>query len=287
MTAAGPLAVLTSRVRVEEKLLLHELDRRGVPYEVIDTRTATFRLEGPDGPRLPFRGALAREVSHHRAHYAARLLEHSGVPVVNGAEVIALCGDKLLTTLALRAAGLPTPRTLVALTPQAALDDLPDFGLPAVVKPLVGSWGRLAARLNDGDAAQAVLEHRAALPGAQQHITYVQEYVAKPGRDIRGLVAGDEILGAVYRTSAHWRTNTAAGAGTSPCPVDDDLAKLLLATSAALGPGVYGIDVVEDADGGLYVLEVNHTPEFHGATGVLGLDLVGRYVDYALERLER
>lgn len=277
------MSVLLSRLRVEEKALLEELDRRHVAYEVLDTRTLAFRLDELD---LPYQGALCREVSHHRAHYAARLLEHAGVPVVNSAAAIALCGDKLLTTLALRRAGLPTPRTLVTLTAEAAIGELPSFGYPAVVKPVVGSWGRLAARLSDDEAAQGVLEHRAALPGAHQHITYIQQFVGRPGRDIRGLVAGEEVLGAVYRTATHWRTNTARDAVTSLCPVDADLEKILLDTAAAVGPGVYGIDVLEDADGALYVNEVNHTPEFHGAAEVLGTGLADRYVNYVLDQVK-
>lgn len=279
----SPLAVLASRVRVEEKLLLAALDRRRIAYEVIDTRMFACQL---DGPPPAYRGALAREISHHRAYYAACLFEHAGVTVVNSARAIGICGDKLLTTLALRAAGVPTPRTMVALTPDAALAGLPAFGYPSVVKPLVGSWGRLAARLTDAETAQAVLEHRAALPGAQHHITYVQRYVDKPGRDIRGLVAGEEVLGAIYRASPHWRTSTArAGSTVSPCPVGADLAELLVRAAGAIGPGCYGVDVLEDNDGALYVSEVNHTPEFHGAVGVLGDGVIDGCVDYALSRL--
>lgn len=281
--AQGPLAVLASRVRVEEKLLLAALDRLRIAYEVVDTRIFAFQL---DGPPLTYRGALAREISHHRAYYAACLFEHAGVPVVNSARAIGVCGDKLLTTLALRAAGVPTPHTMVALTPDAALAELPAFGYPSVVKPLVGSWGRLAARLTDSETAQAVLEHRAALPGTQHQITYVQRYVDKPGRDIRALVAGDEVLGAVYRASPHWRTNTARAASTvSLCPVGEDLAELLVRAGAAMGPGCYGIDILEDRDGALYVNEVNHTPEFHGAVDVLGEGVIDRYLDYALSWL--
>jgi [lysine-biosynthesis-protein LysW]--L-2-aminoadipate ligase len=279
----GPLAIVASRVRVEEKLLLAALDRRRIAYEVVDTRRFAVQL---DGPSPAYSGALAREVSHHRAYYAARLFEHAGVPVVNSARAIGICGDKLLTTLALRAAGVPTPRTMVALTPDAALAELTAFGYPSVVKPLIGSWGRLAARLTDGETAQALLEHRAALPGAQHQITYVQQYIDKPGRDIRGLVAGEEVLGAVYRSSPHWRTNTAREASTvSLCPVGEDLAKLLAAAAAAMGPGCYGVDVLEDRDGALYVSEVNHTPELHGAVDVLGEGVIDRSLDYALSLL--
>ncbi|MDF9815308.1 RimK family alpha-L-glutamate ligase [Streptomyces sp. SPB162] len=278
------LAVIASRVAVEEKRILEELDRRRVPYDILDPRTAVFRL---DRPAVRWSTAVAREVSHHRSLTTARVLEHAGVRVVNSAAAIALCGDKLLTTLALRAAGLPVPRCLVAFTPEAAIDALDDFGYPAVVKPLTGSGGRQVARLAGRDAAEAVLELREALPGPQQRILYLQEYIDKPGRDIRGLVFGSEVVGAVYRTSLSWRTNTARDAGTEPCPLTAELEKLLADTAAAIGPGVYGIDVLEDAEGRLLVNEVNHTPQFRGAAAALGMNLAGHYVDYLVEQLVR
>lgn len=277
-----PLAFVASRVRVEEKQLLAVLDRRSVPYEVVDPRRTVFTL---DGRRPPYLGAFSREISHYRALYAARTFEHLGVPVANSAEEIAVCGDKLETTFALQRAGLPVPRCLLALTPEAAAEQLADFGYPAVVKPLTGSWGRLVSRLDNRDAAVAVLEHRAALPNPLQHITYVQQYVDKPARDIRGLVAGGEVVGAVYRVSDEWRTNTARDAETRVCPVTDELASLLLAAAKAVGDGFYGIDLLEDRDGTLYVNEINHTPEFHGAAEVLSTDIAGRYVDHVLRRL--
>ncbi|MFI1767739.1 lysine biosynthesis protein LysX [Streptomyces sp. NPDC020800] len=278
------LAVIASRIAVEEKRILDELDRRRVPYDVLDPRTAVFRL---DRPRAPWSVALAREVSHHRSLTVARILEHAGVTVVSSARAIALCGDKLLTTLTLQAAGIPVPRCLVTAVPQAALDALDDFGYPSVVKPLTGSWGRQVARLADRDAAEAVLELREALPDPQQRITYLQEYVDKPGRDIRALVFGTEVIGAVYRVSASWRTNTARDARTLPCPLTPELVSLVTATAAAIGPGAYGIDVLEDADGRLLVNEVNHTPQFRGAAEALDVDLAGRYVDYLTQQLVR
>jgi [lysine-biosynthesis-protein LysW]--L-2-aminoadipate ligase len=279
-----PLAVLTSRVRTEEKMLLSRLERRRVPFEVVDTRRAVFR-PGEDKPA--YRAALSREISHTRNLYTARLLEHAGVPVVNTADVISVCGDKLLTTLALIEAGVPVPRCLVGLTPDAAAAELEEFGLPAVVKPLTGSWGRLVSRLDNRAAAEAVLEHRAALPGPHHQITYVQEYIDKPDRDIKVYVMGDEVIAAIYRRSTTgWRTNTALNGSAAPCPVDDDLAGLVLAAAKAVGGGVLGVDVLEDRDGRRYVNEVNHTPEFHGAIRVLPMDLVDPYLDYVLRWID-
>src|SRR5262249_22041127 len=143
---------------------------------------------------LPYRIGLAREISQTRALYAAQLLEAIGVPTVNSAAVIATCGDKLLTTVALERAGVRTPRTAVALTPEAGLAAIERLGFPVVIKPLTGSWGRLAAVIRDTETAQAVLEHRAALPSPQHHVVYVQELIDKPDRDIRVIVIGGEVL---------------------------------------------------------------------------------------------
>lgn len=277
-----PVAVLASRIRLEEKLLLAELRRRGTQVEVIDTRHALFEL---DERRPPYAGVITREISHTRNAYATRILEHAGLTVVNGADVIALCGDKLLTTLALRAAGLPVPRAAVSLSPEHALDHLESFGFPSVVKPVNGSWGHLSARPTDRNSAEILLEHRAALPSPQHQVVYVQEYVDKPGRDLKCYVMGGEVVGVIYKISDEWRTNTARGGRVERCEPDEELTKLLRATADAIGDGVLGIDVLEDRDGRYLVNEVNHTPEFHGALEVLSVDLVGAYVDFALDRL--
>ncbi|MFF3482655.1 RimK family alpha-L-glutamate ligase [Streptomyces sp. NPDC002701] len=275
-----PLAVLASRIRLEEKLILAELERRRVPYEILDTRTTVF---GP-GNDFRFRGALTREIGHTRNLYATRLLEHAGLRVVNSSAILSVCGDKLLTTLELEKAGLPVPRWMTTVTPQGALPVMADFGYPAVIKPVIGSWGRLMARVDGHDAAEAVLEHREALPGPVSQITYVQEYIDKPGREIKAYVMGGETVGVIYKSSDEWRTNTKRGGVPSVCTPDDELRKLLAATAEAIGDGVLGIDVLEDRSGAYYVNEVNHTPEFHGAVEVLGTDLVGRYVDHVLSR---
>ncbi|MDN3356272.1 lysine biosynthesis protein LysX [Actinomadura sp. DC4] len=282
MSPPGPgLAVLASRVRYEEKRIFAALERRGARYTHLDTRALTAGLDGPAGG--PFTAALNREISHSRAYYAALLLEAGGVRAVNGAEVIAVCGDKVRTSLELRRAGLPTPRTRVALTPDAGLEAAEELGYPVVVKPLTGSWGRLAALARDPAEARIVMEHRAALPSPQQHIIYLQEYIDKPDRDIRVLVAGEEVVAASYRYSAGWRTNAARGGRSAPCPVTPELGALALAAAKAVGGGVLGVDVIE-GPGGLYALEVNHNVEFRGLQEAHGeaVDVAGAIVAFAV-----
>ncbi|MER3468147.1 MAG: 30S ribosomal protein S6--L-glutamate ligase, partial [Thermoflexus sp.] len=89
-----------------------------------------------------------------------------------------------------------------------------------------GSWGRLLARVNDRDAAEALLEHKEVLGGFAHGVYYIQEYIPKPGRDIRAFVVGGQTIAAIYRTSDHWITNTARGGRAANCPVTPDLADL-------------------------------------------------------------
>ncbi|HSV67708.1 MAG TPA: lysine biosynthesis protein LysX [Mycobacteriales bacterium] len=278
----GVLAVLTSRVRLEEDLILRALERRRIRYEHVDERQVSVAL---DGPRARYRGVLNRIMSHTRSVYAARLFEAQGIPVLNPSRVIETCGDKIHTSVALAAAGLPTPRTVVALTPRAALAAIEQVGYPAVLKPAVGSWGRLLAKVNDRDAAEALIEHRQSLAAPVHQVFYVQEYVDKRGRDIRAIVLGDEVVAAIHRRSEHWITNTARGATAEVCELTPELVKLTRLAATAVGGGAVAVDLIERADGELLVNEVNHTMEFHGLVAATGLDLADRLVGYLQEVL--
>ena len=262
------VAVLVSRVRADEKRIFEALERRSVPYVRLDARTLHgFALPGQRGPRPV---VLNREIAQTRACYGAHLLEAAGHEVVNSAAATALCGDKWRTSVALAGAGLPTPRTVLALTPEAALDALEELGGPAVIKPLVGSWGRLVARVPDRATAEALLQYVAALPSPQSHVVYLQELVEKPGRDIRVGVAGGEVIGAVYRRSDGWRTNVALGAQVELCTDTEEFGPLALAAAEATGARIAGVDLIEDVDGRPQVLEVNAGLEFSGLQQALG-----------------
>ena len=183
---------------------------------------------------------------------------------MNSYEVANVCGDKLLTSLALEEAGIPQPAVRIAFTEASALEALDDIGYPAVLKPAVGSWGRLLSKVNDRDAAESILEHKTILGSYHHSIFYIQEYVEKNGRDIRSFVVGDECIAAIYRDSAHWITNTARGARASNCPVTDEVAAISLAAARAVGGGILAVDLFETADG-LVVNEVNYTMEFRNS----------------------
>jgi [lysine-biosynthesis-protein LysW]--L-2-aminoadipate ligase len=278
------IAVLCSRVRVEEKMLLGVLRQRDVDFDRLDPRELTVDLHG--NGLGEYDAVLVRCLSHSRAYYLTRWLEDLGVPAISPHHVVATCGDKMLTSAALQAAGLPIPRTVIAFTPEAALAAMEGMGYPVVLKPLAGSWGRLLARVNDRDAAEAILEHKSTLGGYVHSVFYIQEYVDKPGRDIRTLVVGDQVVYAIYRHSEHWITNTARGGKAEPCPLQPEIADLSLAAAQAVGGGIVAVDLLETADGHLLVNEVNHTPEFHGAAQATEADIASTIVDYVLQVAE-
>jgi [lysine-biosynthesis-protein LysW]--L-2-aminoadipate ligase len=269
---------LCSRIRVEEKLLFEAFEHRRLPFDRIDDREVVFDLQQPS---LPYDVVLERCLHHSRALYALKVLNDWGIPTVNRYEVALTCGDKINTSAALAAAGVPSPRTLMAFTPESALRAIETLGYPVVLKPAIGSWGRLLAKISDRDAAEALLEHKETLGSYQHAIFYIQEYVDKPARDIRSFVVGDETIGAIYRESDHWITNTARGGRARNCPITPELDQLSLAAARAVGGGVLAIDILEHADG-LLVSEVNYTMEFRNSIETTGVDIPGRIVDFVV-----
>jgi [lysine-biosynthesis-protein LysW]--L-2-aminoadipate ligase len=279
LVAQAPrIAVVYDRLRPEERMLFEAFERRGVPFEKLYAPDLVVDFDAL--ARLGrFNVVLERSVSQTRGLALARLFEATGATVVNRPAVIETCGDKLATNAALASAGVPTPRSGVAFTREGVLKLCREFGYPVVMKPVVGSWGRMVSRLSDEDAVEAVLEHKEMLGGPSHKVHYVQEFVAKPGRDIRAFVVGDRVIAAIYRNSEHWITNTARGAVATNCPVTGPLAARALAAARAVGGGIVAVDLLE-SDRGLLVVEVNHTMEFRNSVATTGVDIPGEVAAY-------
>jgi [lysine-biosynthesis-protein LysW]--L-2-aminoadipate ligase len=275
------LAVFHSTVRLEEKLILAAARAKGVEVRLRDIRE---EILDPRAFPLDFDVALERSVSTVKGDYLIAFLESLGAPVVNTAAVASACGDKFQTSLLLERAGVPTPRFALAFGPEQARAAVARLGgYPVVVKPPLGSWGRLLAKINDDDALEAVLEHKDVLGTPPQKAFYLQEYVRKPGRDIRAFVFGREARCAIVRESAHWITNTARGGAARNHPVTAELRDVCARAAAAVGEGLLAVDLFETS-GGLSVNEVNHTMEFKNSETPTGYPIAAAIVDYALAR---
>ncbi|HMO13018.1 MAG TPA: lysine biosynthesis protein LysX [Pirellulaceae bacterium] len=275
------LALLHSRVRVEEKLLIEALQQRDINIKLIDIREVTFDPENP-GPWQEFDLILDRCIAHSQALAVTAVLESMGCLCINQHDVTRLCGNKLETTLALFKHHVPTLPIRMAVSVEAALQAIEELGYPVVLKPNTGSWGRLLAKVNDRDAAEAILEHKEVLGSVQHQIMYIQPYVEKCNFDIRAFVVGGETICAVKRYSEHWITNTARGAKTENYPVNDELARLCEAAANAVGGGVLAVDVFETKKGELLVNEINSTMEFRNSIAVTGVNIPEQFVDYMI-----
>ncbi len=275
------IGVLLSRVRVEEKMIFDAFEARGVDFDKIDIRETHFDLHGLDAWRK-YDVILERCISHSQALSALQILCAAGIRCVNSAEVGMICGDKQQTTTALVMAGVPTPRSFIAYEPDSALDAIDQLGYPAVLKPAVGSWGRLLAKVKDREAAEAIIEHKVTLGSYHHSIFYIQEYIEKPGRDIRTFVVGGETICGITRTSPHWITNTARGGLAANYPITAEVDELSRAAAKAVGGGILAIDLLEAPDGRLLVNEVNYTMEFRNSVTTTGVDIPAKIVDYVL-----
>ena len=270
------LRILFTRLRTEEKLLKEAAERLGIPCELQLVSDTVFGGE-------PFCSqddvVLARCVSHNQNEAVAQMLETQGIRVVNSSHVMGVCGNKLTTSCVLEQAGVPQPKYLGAFTQEGALDAVERLGYPAVCKPVSGSWGRLLAKLNDRESAEAVFEHKAML-GAIHNTFYIQEFVDKGSFDVRAFVVDGEPLCAIARTSQHWITNTARGGSASNMPLDDEVSELLRSVHRAIGGEFLAVDLFK-SNGRWLVNEVNDGGEFRNSIAPTGKDIPGAVVEAA------
>lgn len=274
------IAMLYSRIRPEEKFLVQAFQKRGVELDLIDDRSLVFDLH--DRERLTeYDLIFDRSLSQSRSLTILEILNSWGIRTINSAKVARICGDKILTSLALEQNQVQTPRVKIAFNEASALAAIETLGYPVVMKPAVGSWGRLISKINDRDAAEAILEHKTVLGSYQHSVFYIQEFFEKKGRDIRVFVVGSKVVAAIYRVSPHWITNTARGGKAENCPLTDEIRKISLAAGQAVGGGIVAIDLMETS-AGLSVIEVNHTMEFKNSIETTGVDIPGHVADFVI-----
>ncbi|MBS3945189.1 MAG: lysine biosynthesis protein LysX [Melioribacter sp.] len=277
------IGLLHSLLRKDEKYLMDEFAKiKGVELVLIDDREITFNL-GKD--KFDVDVLIERCINHSRALHGLKLFEAAGIKCVNSYNVATICGDKLLTSVALAENNVSQPEVRVAFTEESALKAIEEMGYPVVLKPAVGSWGRLLSKINDKDAAEAILEHKTVLGSYHHSIFYIQKYVEKKGKDIRSFVVGDKCIAAIYRTSPHWITNTARGGVATNCPVTEELNDISVRAAQAVGGGIVAIDVFE-TEQCLMVNEVNYTMEYKNSITTTGVNIPQKMAEYILQVAE-
>ena len=275
------IGFLYTRLRAEEKYLLEELEKHP-EVEIVRINDGDTFFDINQLPEL-VDVLFERSISYSRGLYISRIFEAHGVPVVNASAVAERCGDKYVTSQILARNGIPTPRVLMAFDEESALRAIEAMGYPCVLKPVVGSWGRLLAKVENREMAEALIEHKATL-GVNHQVFYIQEYINKPGRDIRAFVVGDRVICAIYRSSENWITNTARGGIATNCPVTDEIADLCQCAARAVGGGLLALDLFE-TENGLTINEINHTMEFRNSITTTGMNIPQKMVEYVLAQV--
>lgn len=275
------IAVIYDVIRWEEKDLIKNISKLG--HKPLSLHISSFFLDPESEIFKNIDVALQRCVSHIRAVSSTIFFEEQSIPVINSAQTLIITGDKLYTTMRLIANNIPTPRTLIAYSREAAKKAAKKLGYPVVIKPIIGSWGRLIAKADDEEALASIIEHREYMQTPYYKVHYLQEYINKPGRDLRVFVIGDEVPVAIYRVSSNWKTNTALGGKAVLAQIDDELRELSLKAAKAVGGGVLGVDVFEDPKRGYLVDEVNGVTEYRNTAKICNCNISELIIKYAIE----
>ncbi|MHA1595011.1 MAG: lysine biosynthesis protein LysX [Candidatus Baldrarchaeia archaeon] len=277
------VGLLHNRIGFEEKEIMKELSKRNVKVDIIDCRNLNFDLHDPSS--FPHADVfLQRCISYFKGLYVSAILESEGFTVINPYITTKICGDKLFTYLVLKQHNIPIPRTSISFGIEGALSSAEKMGFPVVIKPLVGSWGRLVALATDTFSLKSILESRETLGGPLHKIFYLQEYI-KTNRDIRALVVGDEVVAAMYRyvIDGDWRSNAHRGAHAEKAKISDDLQDICLKISEITHGKILGIDLIEMENQQLVVLEINHNPQFRKISSVCSVNVAAKIAEFLVK----
>ena len=276
------VTILYDSIRWEEKALLKAGQKNNINIQMVDCKKLALDLEKkPENYGV----VIQRCVSYYRNLHSTAALEGLGVKVINCLNTGVFAGNKLFTHMLLKKYGVPTPDATVAFSKDAALNALEIQGFPKVIKPTVGSWGRLISKLNDADSAEGIIESRENMYPIYQ-IHYLEEFVKRPPRDIRAIMVGDKIVAAIYRTSGNgnWKTNMALGGIAEPCKVTSEMEEMCIKAKNAVQGDIVGVDLMESDEKGLVVHEVNNTTEYKNTVRVCEVDIPSLMLDYALKK---
>jgi len=277
------LSILYDNIRWEEKALYEAAKKKGIKVNNINCKDLSIGLnnERESSPYLN-KVIIQRCVSYFKSVHATAALEGLGAHIINSLRTATVCGNKLFAHMELQKAGIKTPNAFSAFSEESAIAALDNLGYPAVIKPTIGSWGRLIALLRDREAANAVIEDREHMFPLYQ-VYYFEELVSRPPRDIRAIVIGDTVVAAIYRYSGpgEWKTNMALGGHAETCPLTKELEDICIKATKAVEGQIVGVDLMESREHGLIVHEINNTTEFRNTVRVTGVDIPGLMVDFA------
>lgn len=208
-------------------------------------------------------------------------LERLGLLIINPPLAIERAVDKYNSLTLFHENGLPVPRTAVTESHDEAIKCFHELGGDVVVKPLFGSRGVGAARINDPDIAARVFRTISFHHG----VLYLQQFVKHGGSDIRAFVIGNRVVAAMRRVSTNWKTNVSLGAKPVPLNLSEEMEKLAIKAAKIIGCKVTGVDLIEGPEGPL-IIELNSQPGWRGLQSVTKINIADEIINYILSELK-
>jgi RimK family alpha-L-glutamate ligase len=209
-------------------------------------------------------------------------LERKGFYMVNPPNAIEHCVDKYDILALLEDFGVPVQRTLATESVNEALAAFNELGGDVVVKPIFGSRGQGATRINDVDIADTIFKAITFHHG----VIYMQEFVQHGFPDIRAFVIGDRVGASMRRVATGWKTNYSRGARPAPEKISKEFEDLAIKSSKAVGCKIAGVDILESPDGPR-IVDVNSQPGWKGLQVVTDVNIAEEIVNFVLDELKK
>jgi RimK family alpha-L-glutamate ligase len=209
-------------------------------------------------------------------------LERKGFYMVNPPTAIEHCVDKYDILAILEDVGVPVPRTLATESVNEAIKAFHELGGDIVVKPIFGSRGQGATRVNDIDIADTVFKAITFHHG----VIYIQEFVQHGNSDIRAFVIGNEVVASMRRVATGWKTNYSQGAKPVPTEISDEFKELAVKSAKAVGCKIAGVDILEGPDGPR-IVDVNSQPGWKGLQVVAKVNIAEEIVNFVLKEIKK
>lgn len=217
-------------------------------------------------------------------HYIMRFLDHFGVKKPYSAETILIAHNKFITLEQLVKNGIPVPETYMTGSRETAKDILNKQGLPIILKMLSGFGGRGVMVMENKTAAESVIDTMKTL---KQEIL-IEEFIENPGEDIRGMVAGDEVVAAFKRVAAEGekRTNIKMGGKGVAFKPSPEMEEMAIKAAKAVKSRICAVDMIEGKEGPS-VIEVNINPGLEGIEKATGTNVAQKIIQFVSEELKK
>ena len=209
-------------------------------------------------------------------------LQRAGLYVINPPEAIEHCVDKYDILAILEENGIPVPKTATTENINEALKAFKELGGDVIVKPLFGSRGIGATRVNDPEVASTIFRSIAFYHG----VIYLQEFVNHGLSDVRAFVVGNRVVAAMRRMANNWKTNYSQGAKPVRIELEESLESLAVKSAQSIDCKIGGVDILESPYGPV-VVEVNSQPGWRGLQSVTSVNIADEIVDFVLSELKK